>query len=121
MKYFLAPRSGEKSYANFLSTIKHGVPYERIAPFLTPEGREKVLQQEIIYAWGNRESTSGHWRQIEYGDTVIFYAKGRLVMSGEVYYKQHNPQLALAMWPRDEHGNPWEYTFFIKNLRYISI
>jgi hypothetical protein len=121
MKYFLAPRSGEKSYKNFLSTIKHGVPYERIAPFLSPEGREKVLQQEIIYAWGNREGTSRQWMLMEYGDTIIFYAKGKLVMAGEVYYKQHSPSLALAMWPRDEHGNPWEYTFFIKNLRYISI
>jgi len=121
MNYFLAPRSGEKSYKNFLSTIKHGVPYERIAPFLTDEGRAKVLEQEVIYAWGNREGTKSRWEKMQNGDTVVFYAHGRLVMSGEVYYKQHSPQLALAMWPRDEHGNPWEYTFFIKNLNYMSI
>ena len=121
MNYFLAPRSGEKSYKNFLSTIKNGVPYDRIAPFLTDEGKSKVRQQEIIYTWGNREGTRGQWEQMEYGDTVIFYAKGKLVMAGEVYYKQHSPQLALAMWPPDERGNPWEYTFFLKNLRYVSI
>jgi hypothetical protein len=38
-----------------------------------------------------------------------------------VYYKQRSADLALAMWPPDEKGNPWEYTFFIRNLRYISI
>jgi len=121
MNYFLAPRSGEKSYENFLSTIKHGVPYQRIAPYLADEGKVKVLAEEVIYAWGNREGTSSYWKAMQYGDTVIFYAKGRLVMAGEVYYKQHSPQLALAMWPPDDHGNPWEYTFFLKNLRPVSI
>src|SRR5665213_273224 len=121
MKYFLAPRSGEKSYKNFLSTIKHGVPFDRIEPFLSDEGKTKVLQQDVIYAWGNREGTRSQWGKIEYGDKVIFYAKGKLVMAGEVYFKQHSAKLALAMWPRDEHGNPWEYTFFIKNLQYLSI
>src|SRR6185369_10702737 len=37
------------------------------------------------------------------------------------YFKKHSPELALAMWPRDERGNPWEYTFFLRNLKYISI
>ncbi len=55
------------------------------------------------------------------GDIVIFYAKGRLVMTGEVYLKKQSPNLALAMWPPDDNGNPWQYTFFIKNLKYISI
>jgi len=121
MSYFLAPRSGEKSYKNFMSTIKHGVPFDRIEPFLSDEGKVKVLAEEVIYAWGNREGTSRYWERMVPGDTVIFYAKGRLVMAGEVYYKQHSPQLALAMWPPDEHGNPWEYTFFLKNLRPVSI
>lgn len=121
MNYFLAPRSGEKSYANFLSTIKNGVPYDRIEAFLTDEGKIKVLQEDVIYAWGNREGTRAHWENMEYGDTVIFYANRKLVMAGEVYYKQRDPKLALAMWPPDEKGNPWEYTFFLKNLKYFSI
>ncbi len=58
---------------------------------------------------------------MELGDTVIFYAQGKLVMTGEVYFKAHSAALALAMWPPDENGNPWEYTFFLRNLRYLSI
>lgn len=42
-------------------------------------------------------------------------------MAGEVYFKKHDPKLALAMWPPDEKGNPWEYTFFLRNPQYISI
>lgn len=121
MNYFVAPRSGEKSYKNFLSTIKNGVPFDRIEPFLSDEGKIKLLQQDVIYAWGNREGTRAHWENMQEGDTVIFYANRKLVSSGEVYFKQHSPNLALAMWPRDEHGNPWEYTFFLKNLKYFSI
>jgi hypothetical protein len=42
-------------------------------------------------------------------------------MAGKVIYKEQNPKLALAMWPPDEHGQPWSYTFFLNNLRYFKI
>lgn len=121
MNYFLAPRSGEKSYENYKSTIKYGVPLDRIEKFLPAEGIHKLKQEEIIYAWGNRLGTKSHWEAMQTGDTVIFYAKGALIMSGEVYYKYHNADLALALWPPDEKGNPWEFTFFIKNTHYFNV
>jgi hypothetical protein len=121
MKYFIAPRSGEKSYRNFESTIKHGVPYENIEQYLDNEGRGILRSEPVIYSWGNRPGTKKHWDNMDIGDTVIFYAKGEFVMSGEVYFKQHSPALALAMWPPDENGNPWEYTFFLKNLKYFQL
>ncbi len=119
--YFLAPRSGEKSWDNFQSTIKNGVPLERISAQLSPEEIKILSSQDIVYAWGNREGTKSAWNTMQLGDTVIFYAKGVLVMTGEVYFKKHSPELALLMWPPDDNGNPWEYTFFLKNLKYISI
>lgn len=121
MNYFLAPRSGEKSYKNFQSTIKNGVPLERIERFLSDEGKSKLDKEDVIYAWGNREGTKTQWERMQYGDTVLFYAKRKLVIAGEVYFKQESKDLALSMWPPDENGNPWRFTFFIKNLRYISI
>jgi hypothetical protein len=121
MNYFIAPRSGERSHKNYVSTIRHGVPYDNIEKFLDPEGKLKLLSEPVIYSWGNRAGTRIHWEQMEYGDKVIFYAKGELVMVGEVYYKQFSPQLALAMWPPDENNNPWAYTFFLKNLHYIKL
>ncbi len=121
MKYFLAPRSGEKSHKNYESTIRNGVPLRRIERFLDEEGKRKLATEDIIYAWGNREGTRSQWESMEYGDTVIFYAHRKLVMVGEVYYKLHSDQMALAMWPPDEKGHPWAYTFFLRNLRFISI
>jgi hypothetical protein len=119
--YFMAPRSGEKSYDNFESSIKNGVPLERIAAHLTPEEISILSSQDVIYAWGNREGTKSAWNTMKEGDSVIFSSKGVLVMVGEVYLKKHSPQLALALWPPDEKNNPWSYTFFLKNIRYISI
>jgi hypothetical protein len=121
VKYFIAPRSGEKSYKNFQSTIKNGVPLSRLSPFLNDVEKAILASEEIIYAWGNREGTKSAWNDMAIGDTVIFCAKGILVMTGEVYMKKHSPELALSMWPPDDKGKPWEYTFFLKNIRYISV
>lgn len=121
MNYFVAPRGGEKSYKNYQSTIKNGVPLERIQDFLDEEEIKILSQEEVIYAWGNREGTAHAWERMQDGDLVIFYAQKRLVMTGEVYLKKHSPDLALALWPPDEKGNPWEYVFFLKNLEYISM
>lgn len=120
-RYFLAPRSGETSYKNFLSTIKYGVPYNNIEPYLTQEGKDILQKQEVIYSWGNREGKRSEWKKIQNGDVVIFYARGYLVMAGKVIYKQHSDDLALAMWPQDENGQPWSYTFFLSQLEYIKI
>lgn len=121
MNYFVAPRSGEKSYKNFQSTIKHGVPLDRISEYLEQDELEVLSQEEIVYAWGNRKGTSGAWKKMQKGDQVIFYARKKLIMVGEVYFKKHSPEMALALWPPDEHGNPWEYVFFIRNIKYISV
>lgn len=121
MRYFLAPRSGERAHINSVSTIKHGVPFEKIKPYLKEEGRVILQKQEVIYAWGNREGKKAPWYRMSEGDTVIFYDKGFYVSAADVIYKEYNPDLAFAMWPKDENGNPWSYTFFLTNFRYFKI
>ena len=39
MRIFLAPRSNEISYKNFLSTIEHGIDPAIVDPHLNEEGR----------------------------------------------------------------------------------
>jgi hypothetical protein len=120
MNYFLAPRSTEKTDNNF-STIVNGVPYENIRDQLSDEGRRKVLQQEVIYAWGNRAGTKSTWENMETGDKVIFYKSGMFILVGEVYFKQHSSALSLKLWQADENGKPWEYVYFLRNLEYVQI
>lgn len=121
VNYFLAPRSSEKSYENFLSTIKHGVPFSRIEEFLSNDGKRILQEQEVIYSWGNRAGKKYEWEKMQTGDIVIFYARGNLVMAGEVIYKQFSSELAKAMWPLDEKGQAWAYTFFLNKLRDFRI
>lgn len=56
MRIFLAPRSNETSYKNFLSTIENGVDYTVIAPHITEEGKRLLNAREKIFAWGNKET-----------------------------------------------------------------
>lgn len=53
MQIFLAPRSNETSYKNFLSTIENGVDYQVVAPYLDEEGKKILSPLDKLYAWGN--------------------------------------------------------------------
>jgi len=122
MKYFLAPRSNETAYKNFVSTINVGVNYSQIKNSLNDQGKEILSKVEVIYAWGNKSGKAREWDKIEKDDLIIFYAKGFLVMSGRVIFKQHSKELALSMWPADKTNNEaWEYTYFINDLQYFKL
>ncbi len=56
MNIFLAPRSNETSYKNFLSSIENGVDYTILEEFLEPEGRAKLKKGNRIFAWGTKET-----------------------------------------------------------------
>ena len=120
MKYYIAPRSGAAATKNFESTMIKGVPFKAIEQYLTPVGKELLLREDLIYAWGNRSGTKSQWESMELGDTVLFYAHGEIVMSAEVYYKQHSSELGRAMWTPKEEDDPWQYTFFLRNPRYFK-
>ena len=47
MKIFLAPRSNETSYENFLSTIENGVDYAIIETHLNDEVKKTAWQNAI--------------------------------------------------------------------------
>ena len=76
MKIFLAPRSNETSYKNFLSTIEGGVDYSFVEPYLTKKGKKLLSGQKKIFAWGNKETKKSSWDKMSDGDLVLFY-KGR--------------------------------------------
>ena len=56
MNIFLAPRSNETSYKNFLSSIENGVDYSIIESLLKPEGRAILKRENRIFAWGTKET-----------------------------------------------------------------
>jgi hypothetical protein len=61
LRIFLAPRSIETSYKNFLSSIENGVDYTVIAPHLSDEGKKLLSARDKIFAWGNKETKKSSW------------------------------------------------------------
>ena len=123
MRIFLAPRSNETSYKNFLSTIENGVDYTVIAPHLTGEGKKLLGGKDKIFAWGNKETKKSSWAKMEKGDFVLFYKgregkerEGKFVYVGRLLHKQHSRELGLSLWPPKPENQPWVCIFFIEDL-----
>jgi hypothetical protein len=128
MRIFLAPRSNETSYKNFLSTIENGVDLTIVEPHLDEEGRKQLSHRKKLYVWGNKDTKKTSWDRMEIGDLVLFY-KGRekkereakLVYAGLLLHKQHSKDLGLALWPPKKGQEPWTCIFFLENLRPIYL
>lgn len=128
MKIFLAPRSNETSYKNFLSTIENGLDYSIIEPYLDEEGKKILAGQSKIFAWGNKESKKASWEKMEVDDLILFYKgsegnekQGKFLYAGKLLYKQHSKDLGLALWPPKPGEEPWTCVFFLKDLSPVYI
>ncbi|MFH1235906.1 MAG: HNH endonuclease [Parcubacteria group bacterium] len=122
MKVFLAPRSNERSYRNFRSTITSGVAPELVTPFLNDSERAQLSGRRKYYIWGNLESIRGSWEEMEHGDYVLFYRKGFFVYAGQCHFKKFSPELAVKLWPPapENQNRPWSCLFFVENLTPIK-
>ena len=123
MQIFLAPRSNETSYKNFLSTIENGVDFSLVERFLDDEGKGKLKDQEKLFVWGNKDSKKTSWNKMQEDDLVLFYKHGAFVYVGRLLYKQHSKDLGLSLWPPKKGEEPWTCIFFLKDLKpiYLSI
>jgi hypothetical protein len=126
MKIFLAPRSNETSYKNFLSTIENGVDKSIVEPFLDDSGKKILAPSDKIFVWGNKEAKKSSWDKMEVDDLVLFYKgregnekEGKFLYAGKLLYKQHSRDLGLALWPPKTGEEPWTCVFFLKDLRPI--
>ncbi len=128
MNIFLAPRSNETSYKNFLSTIDNGVDYSIIEPHLTREGKDLLSKEAKIFAWGTKDSKKSSWEKLEPGDLVLFYKgregkerEGKLVYAGKLLFKQHSADLGVSLWPPKKGEEPWTCIFFLNDLKPVYI
>lgn len=128
MNIFLAPRSNETSYKNFLSTIESGIDYLIIEPFLTDEGKKILSPNKKLFAWGNKETKKSSWDKMEPGDLILFYKgkeggeqQSKFPYAGKVLYKQHSRDLGLALWPPKKGEEPWTCVFFLEELTPVYV
>lgn len=124
MQIFLAPRSNETSYKNFLSTIENGLDFTIVEPYLNEEGKKILGKSEKLFAWGNKETKKSSWDKMEENDLILFYKghegeerEGKLVYAGRLLFKQHSKELGLALWPPKPNEEPWTCIFFLKDLQ----
>jgi len=120
IRVFLAPRSNETSYEGFQSTIKNGISYMQIEPYLSQPLKEILAKQKKIYAWGCVDSLKGRWDKMREGDYVLFYVKGTFRYYGRTLCKQYSDQLSDVLWPRKTE-NAWGCIFFLDDIEPISI
>lgn len=122
-RLFLAPRSNETSHNSLISTIKNGIPYERVHPYLSVDTRKILSAFSLVFAWGNQESLKSRWEKMKEDDFVLFYAEGCFVYSGRVLCKQFSAELSDCLWPRSPRfeNRPWACVFFLHEFRSVNI
>lgn len=120
-KIFLAPRSNETSYKNYISSMQ-GRPKEDIWGYLSDAERRLFGDQEKFFIWGCQPSMEGRWQKMALGDYVMFYTRGKFVSVGELQFKKKSEGLARNLWPVSKSTQkPWSCVFFVKNLTTISL
>jgi hypothetical protein len=99
-----------------------GIPKSQLERYLEDKEKEALANIDVIHAWGCQPSLEGRWSQMEFGDYVFFYARGKFVSIGELIFKKKSANLALALWPRSKETNePWNCVFFVDRLVDIDL
>jgi hypothetical protein len=77
-RIFLAPRSNETAYKNYMSSMQ-GKPIDDFLPYLTTEEASNLRGNDRYFVWGTQPSLRSRWEKMELGDYVFFYAQGRFI------------------------------------------
>ena len=118
---FLAPRSNETAYKNYVSSMQ-GRSKEQVLPFLNEQEAEILVGNDKFFIWGCQPSMESRWKKMEVGDYILFYAKGKFISVGQLLYKKKSEELAKSLWPVSKESNqPWSCVFFVNNLQGISV
>ncbi len=118
---FLAPRSNETAYKNYISSMQ-GKQFEEISPYLNSQETESLKGDDRYFVWGCQPGLRNKWDEMQHGDYVLFYAHGRFVSVGTLKFKKYSKDLALSLWPASkESGEPWSCVFFVENVQEVNL
>lgn len=120
-RIFLAPRSNETAYKNYMSSMQ-GKPLDDFIPYLTEQEQRELRGNDRYFVWGCQPSLRSRWEKMEHGDYVFFYAQGRFISVGRLRFKKYSEDLALSLWPKSsESGEPWSCVFFVEDVQDINL
>ena len=123
---FLVPASGIEAFKHYAETIQRKRTFSEISAFLSEHDLKllKGLYRDAPFAvWGAR-STQGNARtfnQMNLGDYILFWQRGKIVLIGEIAWKTRSKQLAEHFWKTNVSGETWEQIYFIINEREVNI
>lgn len=118
---FLAPRSNETAYKNYISSMQ-GIPRATVEPHLTSAELAELGDRESFHIWGCQPSLENRWQQMNNGDFVMFYARGKFISVGKLMFKKKSEGLALTLWPRSSDSQePWSCVFFVDSLEEVDL
>ena len=118
---YLAPRSNETAYKNYMSSMQ-GKPIEKFVPYLDKEEISQLEGDEKYFVWGCQPSLRSRWENMQLGDYIFFYARGRFISVGKLKFKKYSETLALSLWPKsNDSGKPWSCVFFVEDIHSIDL
>lgn len=118
---FLAPCSNPAAQKHFRDTILDGVRFADIEEYLEESDKAVLRDRDPLRLWGNVPGKHKGWDDMEVGDFVLFYQRGKFTHAGEVYYITDNVRLSRKLWPDYKEGKPWRYIYFLNELKEIEI
>lgn len=120
-RIFLAPRSNETAYKNYMSSMQ-GKPLDDFIPYLTDDEVSGLQGNDRYFVWGTQPSKRSSWEKMELGDYVFFYERRRFISVGRLSFKKYSEDLALSLWPKSaESGEPWSCVFFVEDIQNINL
>ena len=125
MSVILQPCASKAAADHYLDTISNSkITIESIQSCLSDK-QIKALYEYYpdgkLMVWGIKTGSKTGWDKVEEGDVVLFSAKKQVFASAVVGDKMHNRNLAQQLWGLDTDGNPWEYLYFLSDLRNVEI
>jgi len=74
-----------------------------------------------LKVWGTRPGENNilvtPWKNMNYGDYVLIFYKGKLDSIAQVSMTVQNNKLAEHLWGKNSAGEIWEYVYFLHNFK----
>jgi hypothetical protein len=127
MQVIILPAGSGSARVHYEKTIEKKVPLDRIRGLVDETIAAQLAQEgeDGFSVWGFVPGEGGRnivrWNKIESGSIALFGGEGRVKSVGQVAWKTRAPQLAEALWGRDDSGQTWEYIIFLKRVEKLEV
>lgn len=93
---------------------------------LDPEVQETLIAHDLneyVHMWGAVPGSQNikRWSKLRTDDGMLVYTKEGFTYYAKILCKTHNSKVAEHIWGKNNEGNTWEYIYFLKDLREVSI